>query len=144
MPCLTLKSLHSPTQCVYLFLLRQATTISLRSTHRSKLTTETYHILWVVRIESVRKTYILHSTNGHTMIRAVSQPFTAEASVRSQVSPCHICGGQSEIWIGLPRSTTVLPSQYNSSSAPFSSWSRPCSNQDTQVKIWNLRRSRVL
>jgi len=144
MPCLTLKSLHSPTQCVYLFLLQQAPTISLRIIHRSNFAMEAYHILWVVRIESVCKTYILHSTNDHTVTQAGSQPFTAETMVRSRVSPCQICGGWSGTGTGLPRSTSVLPSHYNSRCAPYSSLSRPCSNQGTQVKIWNLRRNRFL
>jgi len=144
MPCLTLKSLHSPTQCIYLFFLQQATTISLRSIHRSKFAMEAYHILWVVRTESVCKTYILHSTNDHTMTQTGSQTFTAETKVRSQVSPCQICGGRSGNETGLPQSTWVFHSQYNSSSAPYSFLSRTCSNQDTHVKIWNLRRSIVL
>ena len=47
------------------------TTSNHRSINRSNLSMEVYYILWVVRVESVCKTYILRSTNGHTVIQAV-------------------------------------------------------------------------
>ena len=49
------------------------------------------------------------------MARAVSRrPITAEARVRSRVSPCGICGGQSGTGTGLSPSTSGFPCQFHS------------------------------
>jgi hypothetical protein len=49
------------------------------------------------------------SFEGHAMAQAVSWwPFTAEARVRSWVSPCRICGRQNGIGTGPPPSPRVL------------------------------------
>ena len=45
---------------------------------------------------------------------------TAEARVRSWVSPCEICGGQSDTGTCFSATTSVFPCQYNSTIAPYS------------------------
>jgi hypothetical protein len=57
---------------------------------------------------------------GRAMAQAVSrQSLTAEAWVRSRVSPCGICGGQSSTGTGFPTSTSVFPCQFHSTGAPL-------------------------
>jgi hypothetical protein len=57
---------------------------------------------------------------GRAMAPAVSrQPLTAEARVRSRVSLCGICGGQSGTWTGFSPSTSVFPFQFHSTGAPL-------------------------
>jgi hypothetical protein len=48
------------------------------------------------------------------MVQAVSRrPLTAEARVRSRVSPCEICGGQSGTGTGFSPSTSVFPCHFH-------------------------------
>jgi len=42
----------------------------------------------------------------------------AEARVHNRISPCRICGGQSDTATGFSPSTLVLPCQYHSAKAP--------------------------
>jgi hypothetical protein len=52
------------------------------------------------------------------MAQAVSRrSVTAEARVRSRVSPCAICGGQRGTGTGFFPSTSVLPCQFHSTGA---------------------------
>jgi hypothetical protein len=54
------------------------------------------------------------------MAQAVSRrPLTAETRVRSRVSPCRICGGQSGTETGFSPSTSVFPCQFHSTGAPL-------------------------
>jgi hypothetical protein len=54
------------------------------------------------------------------MAQAVSRrPPTAEARVRSWVSPCGICGAQSGNGTGFSRSTSVFPCQFLSTGTPL-------------------------
>jgi hypothetical protein len=58
--------------------------------------------------------------NGRAMDQAVSRrPPTAEARVRSRVSLCGICGGQSGTGTDYSQSTSVFPCQFHSTGAPL-------------------------
>jgi hypothetical protein len=53
-------------------------------------------------------------------LKAVSRrPLTAEVRVRSRLSPCGICGGQSGTWTGFSPITSVFPCQFHSNGAPL-------------------------
>jgi hypothetical protein len=54
------------------------------------------------------------------MAQAVSRrPLTAEARVRSRVSPCVICGGQSGTGKGFSPTASVFPCQLHCTVAPL-------------------------
>ena len=56
---------------------------------------------------------------GRTMAEGIScLSVTAEARVQSQASPCGICGGIGSTGMGFSPTTSALPPQYNSASAP--------------------------
>ena len=70
-------------------------------------------------------------------------PLNTEARVRSQVSTCYICGGQSGTGTGLSPSTWVFLCHYHSTNVPYSSTC--CSWQKVkQVKAGNLPTSNAL
>jgi hypothetical protein len=57
---------------------------------------------------------------SRTMAQAVSRrPLTAEARVRSRVSPCETCGGQVALGQVFPPSTSVFSCKFHSSGAPL-------------------------
>jgi hypothetical protein len=56
--------------------------------------------------------------NGRVMAQAVSRrPLTAEARVRSRVSPCGVCGEQSGTRTGFSPKLSVFPCQFHSTGA---------------------------
>jgi hypothetical protein len=58
--------------------------------------------------------------NGRAMAQVVSRRLpTAEARVRSRVSPCGICGGQIGTGTSFYPSTSVFPCQFHSIGAPL-------------------------
>ena len=61
--------------------------------------------------------YALSTIYGRAMAQAVSRlPPTADARVRSRVSPCGICGGQRQVF---SPSTSVFPCEFHSTGAPL-------------------------
>ena len=59
-------------------------------------------------------------STGRAMAQAVSRrPLTAEEQVRSRVSPCRICGGQSGTGTDFSPSTSAFPCQFHSTGAPL-------------------------
>jgi hypothetical protein len=85
---------------------------------------------WVLMYHSVSK--------DCAMPQAVSrQVLTAEARVRSPVSPCGVCGVKCGTVTGFPASTFLLPCQCHTTNAPHSSSSTRCSYH--QHKRPNLR-----
>ena len=72
-------------------------------------------------------------------------PLTTEALIRSQTSPCKICGGQSGAGTRSSPSTSVFPCQYHSAVAVYSSESACCCYQkDKRAKPGNLPKSSAL
>jgi hypothetical protein len=69
---------------------------------------------------SVLTSFTVSTNIGRAKAQAVSRrPPTAEAWVRSQVSPCGICGGQSGTGTCFSPSTSVFPCQFHSTGAPL-------------------------
>jgi len=62
---------------------------------------------WIVFVVQISK----HSGTGYVLS-------IAEARVHNRISPCRICGGQSDTATGFSPSTLVLPCQYHSAKAP--------------------------
>jgi len=71
---------------------------------------------------------VVRGAISRAVAQAVSRrPVTTEAPVRSHVSPCDICYGQSGTETGFSPSSSVLPCQYHSTNATYSSSATCCS-----------------
>jgi hypothetical protein len=78
------------------------------------------NIIMLVQSISCHRLTCTNITKGRAMAQAVSRrPPTAEARVRSRVSVCGICGGQSVTVTDFSPSTSVLPCQFHSTGAPL-------------------------
>jgi len=78
-----------------------------------------------------------------TVVRVMPQaasrlPLAEEVRVRSQVSLCEVCGGQSGTTPGFSSSTSVFPRLNHFANAPYSSSLTHCSYQDKRAKRGNL------
>ena len=114
-----------------------------------------YSIDWLVFITETKCVYCAVQTGSSYVIRvnfptpkccAIAQavnrrPLIADARVRSQASPCEICGRQSGTVTSFSPSTSVFLSQYHSTHAPHTSTC--CSQQkDKPAKLANRQKEK--
>jgi len=86
---------HSVFLC-FLWIWEQTAIISLYSFNCLVFVTETECVYCAVRAGSLYIIHVIIRVCDRVKAQAVSrQPFTAESRVRSQVSPCRFCDGQS-------------------------------------------------
>jgi hypothetical protein len=79
-----------------------------------------YNVDWDIEVGCIRESNGCTVTEGRAVAQAVSRrPLAAEARIRSRISPCGICGGQSGTGTGLSPSTSVFPCQFHSTCAPL-------------------------
>jgi len=135
---LTLKGFVLPTQCIYL--LRIIPTISIHNIiplalqWRCTSFSVSYELSFCTLFRCVLGSRVC------TVAEAVSRrPLTADAPVRSQVSPRGICGGRSGTVTGPPPPAEcfflLFLCQYFFINAPYSSLSTRCSYQE-EVEAW--------
>jgi hypothetical protein len=73
------------------------------------------------------------------------RPLTVEPLVRSQASPCEVCGGRSGSGRSFSVNISVFPCQDHSTKVPYSfSCTSCCYQRDKQEKTGNLAKSSVL
>ena len=89
---------------------------------------------------------LISVSNGRVIVQMVSRrPLIAKAWIRSEVSPCGICGERSGTGKGIPPSTSFFLCQRHSTHSPPSSSSTCCSYQkDKRVKPGNLAQRSAL
>jgi hypothetical protein len=96
---------------------KQTAVISLHSFNWVVFITKTVCVYCVVRTESLNETH-----NSFRLIQVFShRPFTMEAWVRSQASPCKICGKQNGIETYASLSISVFRWRHHPSNVPHSS-----------------------
>jgi hypothetical protein len=84
--------------------------------------------------------FVLRSELGRAVAQAVSRrPLTAEALVRSRVSPCGICGGQSGTGTGFSPRTSVFACQFHSTGAPLLGKTKKTNHLHHRVAQYALR-----
>jgi hypothetical protein len=67
--------------------------------------------------DTTRQGDIARASRCVCMHTVCTELYATPAFRRFQVSPCEICGGQSDIVTGVPKSTSVFPCQYHFANA---------------------------
>jgi hypothetical protein len=92
----------------------------LNSDGRSSYPSRWESIILEYKLLSEGNIYFTHSKAlWVTKTTQFRRPLSADARIRSRVSPCGICGGQSGTGTGFSPSTSIFPCQFHSTGAPL-------------------------